>query len=133
MGDIADYMREVEDVADLSGEVDRRPHGCKRSCDLFDQICVELCEFDPVFYSQDGNGVSIYVHFRNLPNGLTHKLRISNHNERQRYGYKWQLRWDGLSNIDRKQYSRYFDNVPDLVKAFKNYYGKVERDTPKDR
>lgn len=88
-----------------------------------------LKRYELFVYAISADGLSVYIHFRNLPNGATHKLRISNHNERSRYGYKWQLRWDVLSNIEQKPYSRYFDNPDDLIADFKRYYTVVAQVT----
>jgi hypothetical protein len=95
--------------------------------ELFLVIQQELAEFEPFLYSTSSDGISFYIHFRNLPNECTHKLRISNHNERHRYGYKWQLRWDGLNDVDWKPYSRYFDDVNLLISNFKAYYKTVQK------
>lgn len=84
----------------------------------------KLSRFEPFVYTKSANGVSIYIHFKKLPAGLTHKLRISNHNERSRYGYKWQLRWDN-GKIEKKPYSRYFSDPKELANAFHTYYHKV--------
>jgi hypothetical protein len=89
-------------------------------------VLEKLIEFEPFVYSESASRVSVYIHFANLPNGMTHKLRISNHNERSRYGYKWQIRTDGLDRIERKRWSRYFDNPESFVKAFRSYYARVE-------
>lgn len=91
---------------------------------LIDDIMDQLSEYDPYIHKQSQE--SAYIHFGELPNGLTHKLRVSTHEERARYGYKWQLRLDGVPvEADRKQHSKYFDNVESLVKAFRTYYTKV--------
>lgn len=94
------------------------------------RIMRELAEYGPRPYSQSADGVSMYIHFDNLPGDLTHKLRISNHNERARYGYKWQLRYDGGPDKDTRElrpYSRYFATVEDLVASFRRYYETVAR------
>lgn len=84
-----------------------------------------LEEFQPFIHAKSKSHSSVYIHFRALPNGLTHKLRVSTHAERERYGYKWQLRLDGIPR-QRKYRRRYFDNVADLVKDFIQYYTRVE-------
>lgn len=89
---------------------------------MVDDIMDQLSVYDPYIHKR--NYDSVYVHFGNLPNGMTHKLRISNHEERARYGYKWQLRLDGIPD-DRKPFSKYFDDPKTLVKAFITYYAKV--------
>jgi hypothetical protein len=89
-------------------------------------VIKELKEFDPFIYSTSADRVSIYIHFRKLPGDLKHKLRISNHPERKQYGYKWQIRTDGVEDFERRQYSRYYTNADDLVAAFKRYYSLVE-------
>ena len=78
-------------------------------------------------YSHSADEVSWYIHFDHLPKGLTHKLRISDHDEKDRYGYKWQLRTDGVDNVDDpRPYSKYFDDADQLIAAFRAYYDKVE-------
>lgn len=89
------------------------------------EILEKLAQYDPFIYARSKDRQSIYIHFRNLPFSHTHKLRISNHNERKQYGYKWQLRLDGLENIDRKEWSRYFATIEDLITEFNRYYGVV--------
>lgn len=71
-------------------------------------------------YIYHDRSTSIYIHFR----ATDHKLRIGDHNERSRYGYKWQLRTDN-GPIDRKKFSIYHTNVEALVSHFINYYKKV--------
>lgn len=90
-------------------------------------VMKELKEFEPFIYSTSADRVSIYLHFRKLPSGLTHKLRISNHPERSQYGYKWQIRTDGVEDFERRPYSRYFTTADDLIADFKRYYGLVEQ------
>lgn len=87
----------------------------------------ELKEFEPFIWHGHAQSPSVYIHFNKLPLSLTHKLRVSNHPERERYGYKWQLRFDGVPpSAEQKPFSRYFDNTKSLVTAFKQYYSKVE-------
>lgn len=83
-----------------------------------------LAEFEPFIYAVSATRLSIYIHFRKLPAGSSHKLRVSNHNERKRYGYMWQLRLDN-GKIEEKKYSKYFHDENDLVSAFKKYYKAV--------
>ena len=90
------------------------------------QLLVKLKRYGPFIFNKSADRGSYYIHFNNLPNSLTHKLRVSNHNERERYGYKWQLRLDGFANIHRKQWSRYFADVDSLVVYFGRYYDRVE-------
>ena len=83
--------------------------------------------YGPHVHSNSIDGRSWYIHFDHLPKGLTHKLRISDHDERARYGYKWQLRTDGVDNVDDpRPHSKYFDDPDDLIEAFRAYYDKVE-------
>lgn len=103
-------------------------HG--KSNHYMEYLLKKLRRYKPFVYTKSADGVSIYIHFRKLPGGLTHKLRISNHNERSRYGYKWQLRWDG-GRIERKQYSRYFTDPKELISAFITYYDKVKESEKK--
>jgi len=91
------------------------------------QLLKKLQVYEPFIYTVSRDKHSVYVHFAKLPQGITHKLRVSNHPERERYGYKWQLRTDGVPPVsEHKPYSRYFDKVDDLVAAFVSYYNKVE-------
>lgn len=95
------------------------------------QLMVELKQFEPFIHAISKDRHSVYIHFNKLPKGMTHKLRVSNHPEREKYGYKWQLRLDGIPPVrEHKQYSRYFDDVAQLVNAFDNYYKKVEENAP---
>lgn len=96
--------------------------------ELIDHILNELSEYDPFVHKESRYGDSAYIHFDNLPQGMTHKLRISDHEERAKYAYKWQLRLDGIPPKDEhKQYSRYFDDPDKLIKAFQTYYDRVAR------
>jgi hypothetical protein len=91
---------------------------------MVDDILDRLSEYDPYIHKR--NPDSVYIHFDNLPNGLTHKLRISNHEERAKYGYKWQIRLDGVpTKSDRKQYCKYFCTIDPFIKAFNSYYTQV--------
>ena len=91
------------------------------------QVLPLLKEFKPFIYKKSGTRSSVYIHFNALPNRLTHKLRVSDHEEMEKYGYKWQLRLDGLSKIrHKKDHRKYFDNIESLIKAFKGYYNRVE-------
>jgi hypothetical protein len=94
-----------------------------------EELMVKLHRFGPYIFYVSVTRSSYYIHFRSLPNKLDHKLRISNHEERERYGYKWQLRLDGAAdcNIHRKKFSRYFDDPEKLVKNFLRYYEQVEQ------
>lgn len=96
--------------------------------EIVEEVCTRLVSYQP--YVKSFSNSSVYVYFAALPHGLTHKMRISNHNERKRYGFKWQLRLDGISDrIDFKPASRYYDRVDKLVLAFTQYYRTY---TPKD-
>jgi hypothetical protein len=91
------------------------------------ELLKRLRRFDPFIYKHSRDRSSYYIHFRNLPNKLNHKLRVSNHDERERYGYKWQLRLDGIGHVThRKEMRRYFDDIDNLVNNFERYYGRVE-------
>lgn len=97
---------------------------------LAQKLLSDLADFKPFIWHGHERSPSIYIHFENLPQQLTHKLRVSDHAERERYGYKWQLRIDGLPSVEeRKQFSIYFDNTDSLVRAFKRYYEKVQEAT----
>lgn len=100
------------------------PEDIRRSKEATDFLLGELAEFEPFIYAVSADGLSRYVHFRKLPANCTHKLRISNHNERKRYGYMWQLRLDD-GPIREKKYSKFFHSEFELVKAFKKYYKAV--------
>lgn len=90
-------------------------------------VLKRLARFEPFVYKVSRNRGSVYVHFHALPNALTHKLRISNHDEKPRYGYKWQLRLDGLRNIRRKYtYQHYSETIENLERDFLSYYKRVE-------
>lgn len=99
--------------------------------DLVDNICWALVEYGPYVHAWTRS--SVYIHFSNLPQGHTHKMRISNHDERARYGYKWQLRLDGVDNVtDPREYSKYFEDEDELVEAFESYY-KTAQVRPKEK
>jgi len=51
-----------------------------------------LADFEPHVYSQSKDGRSYYVRFGKIP----HSLRISNHDGRGKYHYRWNLRDDVL-------------------------------------
>jgi len=86
-----------------------------------------LAKYKPVIFKRSQDGRSVYIHFKGLPNNLDHKLRVSNHDERDRYGYKWQLRVDGVRNVKHmKPQRRYYDNLEVLVTCFESYYERVE-------
>lgn len=104
-------MREEEDYCPHEG--------------LVNIICLGLFGYAPEIHANSQS--SVYIKFNNLPNNLTHKLRISDRDERDEYGYKWQLRIDGVENVGKKkEWSRYFDDPDKLIAAFKAYYDKVE-------
>lgn len=91
-----------------------------------EQIVKKLAPYKPFIYRKATSRASMYIHFNGLPSGLTHKLRISNHEEPEKYGYKWQLRIDGLDKIQHMKLGRYYyDDIDKLVKAFGLYYGKM--------
>jgi hypothetical protein len=90
------------------------------------ELLRRLAPYEPFIYKHSLARDSFYIHFNALPNGLTHKLRVSNHEERERYGYKWQLRLDGRDHIKHpKQYRYYFSDIDSLVKRFHYYYHRV--------
>lgn len=89
------------------------------------KLLKRLKRYRPYIHAVSKSRRSVYIHFLNLPGDCTHKLRVSDHNERSNYGYKWQLRLDGLGNIDRKTWSRYFTDIDDLVRDFERYYDMV--------
>lgn len=92
------------------------------------ELIKKLKKYDPFIFKHSMDGLSYYIHFKNLPNAMTHKLRVSNHDERERYGYKWQLRLDGVRNISHhKDMRRYFENIDALVREFDWYYDRVEK------
>lgn len=73
---------------------------------------------------------STYVEFKDRP--YMGKLRVGDHNERKRYGYRWQIRTDITeSYIDKsKGHAQYFYAACDLEAAVKhivNYNNAVER------
>lgn len=85
-----------------------------------------LRQYKPYVYKKSKNRGSVYIHFHGLPNNLNHKLRVSDHEERDRYGYKWQLRLDGLRKIkNKKPQRRYFETIDELVESFDRYYLRV--------
>jgi hypothetical protein len=73
---------------------------------------------------------SVYYRFADERLG---KLRIGDHNERERYGYRWQVRLDleEPSRIDTsKGHRRFFyraDNLKDLVRHMRNYLNAILR------
>ena len=70
-------------------------------------------------YVYHANETSVYIHFH----VTTHKLRISNHAERKKYGYKWQLRVDGIPKRKKQKiHSLYFDDFDKLVEAMVDFY-----------
>jgi hypothetical protein len=91
-----------------------------------EELVKKLRPFKPFIYRKATSRCSIYIHFNGLPSGLTHKLRVSNHEEPEKYGYKWQLRIDGLQNVQHMKLGRYYyDDIDLLVKAFNRYYEKA--------
>lgn len=91
------------------------------------EVLRRLARYSPFVFHRSVDRRSVYVHFRKLPNELQHKLRISDHDERDRYGYKWQLRLDGVEFVKQKTWSRYFRTVDELCEEFIGYYTNVER------
>lgn len=87
------------------------------------KILRALRDYGPYIYHD--KGVSIYIHFTKVD----HKLRISNHEERARYGYKWQLRTEPRPRFANKPHCNYHTSVKTLVRHFKNYYAKVQPTT----
>lgn len=101
--------------------------------ELIEHILERLDEYDPYVHQVSKDGDSVYIHFENLPNALTHKMRVSDHEERTTYGYKWQLRLDGVPPKNQhKQWSMYFDDPYKLIKTFRAYYQKVAGDDEDD-
>jgi hypothetical protein len=98
----------------------------KPPVEVADEVLERLARFKPFIFQISQTRRSVYIHFAGLPNGLDHKLRISDHDERERYGYKWQLRLDGIDQIVQKRWSRYFREIDELVECFIGYYHKVE-------
>lgn len=91
-----------------------------------EQVLKALKAYDPFVYKHSKDRSSYYIHFRKLPNGLSHKLRVSDHDERPRYGYKWQLRLDGVARVGTmKQGCRYYQAVDTMVNGFIRYYDRV--------
>jgi len=90
------------------------------------ELIKRLAKYGPHFYKKSGTRSSMYIHFRDLPNKLEHKLRVSDHEEREKYGYKWQLRLDGVRHVKQKPGRFYFEDVDTLVKNFEKYYDKVD-------
>jgi hypothetical protein len=88
------------------------------------ELLPRLAKYKPFIFKESKDRRSVYIHFNALPNGMTHKLRVSDHEERERYGYKWQLRLDGLPHRMKPQ-RRYFDNADELVRSFEKYYDRV--------
>lgn len=73
---------------------------------------------------------STYIEFIDLPH--LGKLRVGDHNERKRYGYRWQVRTDITeSYVDKsKGHAQYFYAATDLESAVKhmvNYNNAVKR------
>jgi hypothetical protein len=107
---------------------DKFPEFKTRQRTAVERLCASLAEYEPFVFHVSQDRRSWYVHFRRLPNGLTHKLRVSDHEERKRYGYKWQLRLDGIPpKLDQKYKRHYFDSIEHLVRNFRRYYDKVEQ------
>ena len=92
----------------------------RRYSGVVHKILCDLSEYGPYVYKS--NGGSVYIHFRKV----RHKMRLSDHNERSRYGYKWQLRFDN-GTIDRKKHSRYYKDVDLMVSDFRRSY-KTKKD-----
>ena len=73
---------------------------------------------------------SCYVAFHDVRMG---KIRIGNHNERERYGYRWQIRHDAkafqiLKEKGHKQFIYPPTMLEDAVAHMKNYHAKIRRD-----
>ena len=98
--------------------------------EVVEYIMLGLSSFGPYLHNVSNN--SVYVKFSKLPNGLTHKLRVSDHDGKEKYAYKWQFRVGGLHTVrDWKKYSRYFDEEDKLIDAFIGYYRTVEQNMTK--
>lgn len=88
-----------------------------------EELVKKLGRFQPFIYRKATSRASIYIHFRGLPSGLTHKLRVSNHDEADKYGYKWSLRIDGVDKVRHRKLGRfYFEKIDELVAAFIKFY-----------
>ena len=93
-----------------------------------ERLVKKLERYRPFIFHISKERSSVYIHFRGLPNDLDHKLRVSTHEERERYGYKWQFRLDGVSGVEQpKRWSRYFDDEEKFLTCFMRYYDNVER------
>jgi hypothetical protein len=102
-------------------------YGSNSPYKVAEEVLKRLARYKPFVYKRSQDGRSVYIHFKGLPNNLDHKLRVSNHDERDRYGYKWQLRVDGVKNVRyRKPQRRYYENIEVLVTSFEAYYNRVE-------
>ncbi len=73
---------------------------------------------------------SVYMEFDMPEMG---KLRIGDHNERERYGYRWQLRLDQKEDsmvVKRKGHKQFFysvDNLDGMVSHILNYRAAILR------
>ena len=59
---------------------------------------------------------SVYIHFADSRMG---KVRVGTHNERERYGYRWQIRLDVVTpfTINDKGHKQFFYSAFDLQPA----------------
>jgi len=93
-----------------------------------EELLKRLKKYKPFIFKHSMDRASYYIHFNNLPNSMTHKLRVSNHDEREHYGYKWQLRLDGVANVKHhKEMRRYFEDIDRLIREFNWYYDRAEK------
>lgn len=87
---------------------------------IVDHVMNELSDYDPYIFSN--SMFSVYLKFRDLPKGMDHQFRISDHAERERFGSKWQLRLDGVPPKDeQKQWSYYYDDPDQIIERFIRY------------
>lgn len=95
---------------------------------LADYLLEELFTYGAFIFKITDTG-SIYIHFKHQGIG---KLRIGDHQESTRYGYRWQLRTDktGIWTDGRKGHRQFYygsDRVGDLVRHIMNYAMKIEK------
>lgn len=103
---------------------------CESAQEYAEHIVNELRTYGAFIYKVADTG-SIYIHFQHLGIG---KLRIGDHPESIRYGYRWQLRIDKLGTWmeGRKGHKQFFfgrDKVENLIRHIMNYAMKVEKNS----
>jgi len=84
----------------------------------------KLAQYEPVITGTSGS--SVHIQFRNLPKGLTHKLRVSDHVDRTEHPFKWQLT-PGIATPRsmQKPFVRYYGDPLAFTNAFTSYYDVV--------